>query len=107
MTKNFTLINCTPFTNNLNEIVFYNIIYSFTDEWNDKQTCSANCYLHTDASTNDKYLRTQTFKIKDENGKWNSSLAKRLIYTDDYNKNVSKHIKFLERTLTKEGVIKK
>ena len=107
MTKNFTLINCTPSTNSLNETVFYNITYSFTDEWNDKQVCSANCYLHTDAFSNGKFLYTQTFKVKDKNGKWNARLAKHLIYTDDYNKNVSKHIKFLERTLTKEGVIKK
>lgn len=105
MTKNFTLINCTPSTNSLNETV-YNITYSFTDEWNEKQTCSADCYLHTDASTNNLYLRTQVFRIKDKNGKWNARLAKHLIYTDVYNKNVSKHIYFLAKTLVKEGIIK-
>lgn len=104
--KNFTFINCTTSANSKNEIV-YNITYNFTDEWNEKQTCSADCYLNTDASTNNLYLRTQVFRVKDKNGKWNARLAKHLIYTDTYNKNVSKHIKFLERTLAKEGVIKK
>ena len=104
--KNFTFINCTTSANSNNEIV-YNITYNFIDEWNEKQTCSADCYLHTDASTGNLYLRTQVFRVKDKNGKWNARLAKHLIYTDTYNKNVSKHIKFLERTLAKEGVIKK
>lgn len=103
--KNFTLINCTTSANSQNETV-YNITYNFTDEWNEKQTCSADCYLNTDVSTNNLYLRTQVFHIKDKNGKWNARLAKHLIYTDVYSKNVSKHIKFLQRTLVKEGIIK-
>ena len=105
MTKNFTLVNCNKFNNSLNDTV-YNINYWFTDEWNEKQICLATCYLYTDLSTNNLYLRTMTFKVKDENGKWNSLLAKNLIYTDIYNKNVSKHINFLKKTLTKEGIIK-
>lgn len=104
--KNFTLINCTTSANSKNEIV-YNITYNFTDEWNEKQICSADCYMNTDASTGNLYLRTQVFRVKDKNGKWNARLAKHLIYTDTYNKNVSKHIKFLQRTLAKEGIIKK
>ena len=104
--KNFTLINCTTSVNSQNETV-YNIIYNFTDEWNEKQTCSADCYMNTDASTGNLYLRTQVFRVKDKNGKWNTRLAKNLICTDDYHKNERKHIKFLERTFAKEGIIKK
>lgn len=103
--NNFTFVNCNKFNNSLNDIV-YNINYWFTDEWNKKQICLATCYLCTDASTGNLYLRTQVFRVKDKNGKWNARLANHLIYTDIYNKNVSKHIKFLQRTLAKEGIIK-
>lgn len=66
--KNFTLINCTTSVNPQNETV-YIVTYSFTDEWNEKQICSADCYMNTDASTGNLYLRTQVFRIKDKNGK--------------------------------------
>lgn len=104
MTKNFKVINLNSFVNSLNEVV-YSITYSFTDEWNDKQICLATCYLHTDALTNHKYLYTQVFQIKDKFGRWNSLLARDIIYTDDYNKNLSKHINFLKRVMKKDGII--
>lgn len=103
--KKFELISCTPSTTANNDNVC-NIIYNFIDEWNDKQVCSADCYLRTDASSGNKFLRTAVFRVKDENGKWNERLAKNLICTDIYHKNELKHIHFLKRTLIKAGLIK-
>lgn len=104
MTKNFKVINYTTFTNSLNEVV-YNVTYSFTDEWNDNQICLATCYLHTDASTNKKFIYNIVFQVRDKQGRWNSRFAKDIIYTDDYNKNAKKHINFLNRVLKKDGII--
>lgn len=104
MTKNFKVINYAQSTNYFN-VVVYNVTYSFTDEWNDNQICLATCYLHTDAFTNKKYIYNIGFQLKDKSGRWNSRLAKDIICTDDYNKNVKKHINFLNRVLKKDGVI--
>lgn len=72
--KNFILINCTKSTNSQNENV-YNITYSFIDEWNEKKTCSVECSLQTDTSTNKLFLHLISFKVKNKNGKWNSHIA--------------------------------
>lgn len=104
MTKNFKVINYAQSTNYFNGVA-YNVTYSFTDEWNGNQICIATCYLHTSAFTNKKYIYNIGFQLKDKLGRWNSRLAKAIIYTDDYNKNVGKHIKFVNRTLKKNGII--
>ena len=81
--KNFTLINCTKFINSLNENI-YNITYSFIDEWNKKQTCSVECFLQTDISTNNLLLRLISFKVKNKNGKWNSHIANNPLKSNIY-----------------------
>lgn len=107
--KNFTLINCTKSTNSQNENV-YNITYSFIDEWNKKQTCSVNCSLQTDASTNNLLLHTMSFKVKDKNGKWNSCIAKNPLRIQYMRMSIARMyislLDFKKEFFTKEGIIK-